>query len=314
MGVKIKDIIKNTYIVFPVFYLLKGIIAIFGEKEFTKVLYRLKMKTKLNIEEPILLNEKIQWLKLNYYAPFYRQCCDKYLVHDYLLKKCKEDLAVPMLFVCKNAKEFSLDKITHFPCIIKISSGSGQNLIIHSRKEYSNKYIRSWIKRQIANANLHTLWSREHQYIGDVPYIVVEELLRDSDGGIPNDYKFLFMNGELQFIYCSVDRLGINVRQIYDISWNRLPFIWVKGGNREIYERFSKSDNIPPPSNFDEMLRIGKEIANDFPMVRIDFYNILGKIYIGELTLHHGSGYDKFYPNKYDLIYGKRLILPQRNR
>ena len=225
-----------------------------------------------------------------------------------------EDLAPKLYFVTHDPDELTPENIKRYPCIIKVSNGSGSNLIVKSKEQYSNRYISEYFKEQIVFANEHVFISMEHQYLPKDPYIVVEELLRDEKGGLPNDYKFLYINGELQFIYCTVDRLGENIRQVYDKNWIRLHFIWVSHADKSIFDRYEATSDIPVPKNFERMLMISKRIAEDFPLVRVDFYETGEKIYIGEITLHHGSGGDIFYPGMFDLIYGEKLILPEIKR
>ena len=57
------------------------------------------------------------------------------------------------------------------------------------------------------------------------------------------------------------------------------------------------------------MLEIGSKIARKFAYVRVDFYDVDGKLYFGEITLYHGSGFDRFFPDKYDLEFGQKMIL-----
>ena len=204
--------------------------------------------------------------------------------------------------------------ISKFPCIIKVSSGSGANLIVRDKDQYTEEYIQKLLKKYIIYSKIHARTTLEHQYIIDNPYIVVEELLNDGKGGIPNDYKFLYINGELSYIYCSVDRLGANVRQVYDENWNRLHFIWVEGADKKKFDRSEQSKSIPKPVNFELMKDLSGKLAKDYPLVRIDFYETGTQIYIGEITLHHGSGHDKFYPVSFDDYYGRMLNLPNPNR
>lgn len=312
---KAKQYIKNSLIVRRIAYFLRKIqIDIIGERTWVSHVFKVEMGADINLDNPVTLNEKTVWLKINYIQDNYLYCCDKYLIHEYLKQRLGHDYAPKLLFVTKNIKDLSLKKIEKFPCIIKVSNGSGSNLIVNSKTQYSDKYLQQYFKKQILISNMHTLVSREHQYLKKAPYLVIEELLQDSNGGIPNDYKILYINGKLQFVYCSVDRLGANVRQIYDKDWNRLHFIWVKGANEELFEKYEKSASIDRPLTFNQMLILSETLAQDFPLVRIDFYEVGEKLYIGEITLHHGSGSDKFYPEEFDEYYGRKLQLPKANR
>lgn len=299
---KIKNLLKKLFI------------SIAGERKWAEIRYKKTIGKKIDLDNPKTLNEKIVWLKLNYYEKFYEEACDKYLIHKYLENNLGKDYAPELLYVTQDIRNLKLENIPEFPCIIKVSNGSGSNLIVNTKDEYSDEYLQNYFKKQIEVSNMHVLTSLEHQYLKKNPYIVVERLLSDGNGGIPNDYKFMYFNGELQFIYCSVDRLGSNVRHIYDEHWNRLHFIWVSGANKELFDRYEKSPDIEKPNNFDKMKELAKNIAQKFPMVRVDFYEEGNKLYIGEITLHHGSGGDRFYPEKYDEIYGEKLKLPSINK
>lgn len=311
---KLVKMIKSSYCLEVITYCFAKLVVFFiGEKRCAKAKYKIEMGKSVNLDSPKSLNEKTVWLKLNYMQDNYIQSCDKYLIHEYLQERLGKDYAPPLLFVTKNVRELKMDNIKVFPCIVKVSNGSGNNLIIHNKEQYQDKFVQRFFKRQILISNIHRLLTCEHQYLEKNPYIVVEQLLQDKLNGIPNDYKFFYINGELQFIYCSVDRLGINVRQIYSPDWERQHFIWVKGANKELFDKYENSKSIDKPLNYEKMVEISFELAQDYPMVRIDFYEVEDKVYIGEITLHHGSGSDKFYPERFDLEYGDKLKLPQKN-
>lgn len=292
----------------------KAYIKILGEKRWAVRRYKKTQGKMPDLDNPKTLNEKMVWLKLHYFKDFHVRACDKYLVHDYLKEKIGFDYTPELLYVTQNPKALTVENIRTFPCIIKVSNGSGSNLIVRDKNQFTNDYLTNYFTNEIINSNMHVLTSLEHQYLTHDPYIVVEKLLIDEKGGIPNDYKFLYINGELQFIYCSIDRLGIDVRHVYNPDWKRLHFIWVAEADKELFEKYDNTPNIERPVNFEKMVELSHKIAEDFPLVRVDFYEIGRELYIGEITLHHGSGGDVFYPEKYDSIYGGKLILPKANR
>lgn len=312
---KIKSIVRQFPVLYKFRFLYWKMYCLFhDEGERVKRDYRILTGLELNLEHPESLNEKIIWLKLNYYEDFYTRCADKYLVRGYIKEITGKDICPELLYVTRNVNELSVDKIGKFPCIIKVSSGSGANLIVRDKNQYTDQYLRNYFKRAVISSQIQNLTGAAHQYLKQKPYIVVEELLQNPGGGIPNDYKFFYIGSELQFIYCSVDRLGINVRHVYDREWNRLHFIWVQGADKELFDKYERSDDIEKPQSFDEMVKISQMISRKFPLVRIDFYDVGGQPYLGEITLHHGSGYDAFYPCKYDLTYGRKVVLPERGK
>lgn len=312
---KIKKTLLESLLVWKCYTVfMKLYITIIGEEKWERKKFFQTQGYELNLSNPQTLNEKMAWLKLNYLEDFYKECCDKYLVHQYLKKKLGKDIAPRLIYVTQNPLDLTFENIKEFPCIIKTSNGSGTNLIVKSKEQYTEKYLQTLFKRYVIESELHTISTREHQYDIEKPYIVVETLLQDNQGGIPNDYKFLYINGKLEFVYCSVDRMGANVRQVYDDNWNRLHFVWVEGADENIYNHYEDSLSIPKPNHFDEMKEIADRLSKDFPMVRIDFYETNGSLYIGEITLHHGSAHDRFYPKEYDVVFGKLLTLPEKNR
>lgn len=159
---------------------------------------------------------------------------------------------------------------------------------------------RGWLKRNIYYSYF------ELQYKNVKPLIMIEKLLLTKEGKLPNDYKLHCINGQLEFVYCSVDREGINKRNIYDANWNPLYFTWSEPCKDPSTLR---GPEIPAPLSFKKMKELASVIAKDFDYVRVDFYDVDGDLYFGEITLHHGSGLDVFVPSTFDELYGKKLKL-----
>ncbi|RRD89315.1 hypothetical protein EII33_10240 [Bacteroides heparinolyticus] len=260
-----------------------------------------------NLDHPSTLNEKIQWLKLNGFKSFHTICCDKYLMRNYVMEKIgpeAEDHLIPLLYETTNWRDISLDTLPNEPFVIKPTHTSGDYQIVRDKSTIDIKLLRGkcryWLHRNFYRD------SRELQYKDSPRRLIAEKLLQTADGYIPNDYKLHYFNGELQFIYCSVARETRNYRKIYSPDWKPLPFIWVP---KFKLQSQSGGDDIPAPASFNLMKKYASIIAKDFDYVRVDFYDVDGKLYFGEITLFHGSGYDVFSPEEYDLIYGNKLKL-----
>lgn len=264
--------------------------------------YKKAFGRPFDLKNPKTLNEKIQWLKLTDRKEFHTVCADKLAVRDYW-KKYGEEGLIPLYMHTNNPDEITYDSLPDVPCIVKCNSGSGSYEIIHDKNTVNFKELQKKCKRWLA-INYYYV-SQEWQYKDIQPCIIVEKLLLDSKGHIPNDYKLHFINGELQFIYCSVDREGENYRCIYSPEWERMEMEWVAPKD---HKGITGAD-IPKPATFEQMLMIGKDVASNFRYVRVDFYDVEGKLYYGEITLHHGSGFDTFVPEKWDLYYGEKLKL-----
>jgi hypothetical protein len=288
------------YLFLKSFYLYRKIL---GDKRVTRKKYKKIYHREPNLDKPETLNEKILWLKLNDRRPIHTLCADKYTVRDYLKKKFGEKYLIPLLYVTDNWRDLTFDVIPDEKCIIKASHSQGDMLIVKDKSKVDIKKLRYdariWLMRNLYYE------TQEWQYKNCKPRIIIEKLLQDKEGHIPNDYKLHYINGRLEFVYCSVGRETVNKRNIYDANWNPLYFSWV-----EPYKDVSsiRGEEIPAPQSFEEMKRIGTEIAKEFPQyVRVDFYDVDGKLYFGEITFHHGSGFDLFTPSHYDEDYGKLI-------
>ena len=98
--------------------------------------------------------------------------------------------------------------------------------------------------------------------------------------------------------YCWVDmgRYHTHKRNVYDLNWTLQDWNQQKYGNYEA--------PIPKPENFDKMIEIADILCKGFSHVRIDLYNISGRIYFGEMTFTNGSGFEKIYPDSADFMLG----------
>ncbi len=261
----------------------------------------------LNLDNPTTLNEKLQWLKMNVHMDIQTVLADKYGARKYIADHFGEEYLVPLLYETTNWRDIKMDIIPDEPCIIKPNHGTGKYMIIRNKQDVDIIDLRAKCINWLA-ADFYRV-TQEWQYKNIKRRIIIEKLLQTKDGSIPNDYKLNYFNGNLEFIYCSVGRESENKRNVYDADWNPIYFSWV-----EPYKDASniRGKEIPAPPTLGKMKEIGSEIAKMFSYVRVDFYDVDGKLYVGEITFHHGGGFDVFVPEKYDLYYGNKLRLPQK--
>lgn len=278
----------------------------FTPEAYAKRKFKKTFGRALDLENPQTLNEKIQWLKLYYNVekPFYTQCADKYGARAYIAKEFGKEYLVPLLFETRDVRQLTPEHLPDCKCIVKSNHDSGHYYIIRDKKDVDFRWLRNECKYWLSVDYYKR--GKEWQYKNIERRIVVEKLLETKEGKIPNDYKLHFINGELQFIYVSYDREGVNDRCVYDEHWNRLPFVWLE---KVKYRPTLNTADVPRPKTLDKMVEFGTRVAQNFKYVRVDFYDVDGKLYFGEITLHHGGGYDSFIPEKYDLIYGQKLSL-----
>lgn len=264
-----------------------------------------------DLDNPQTMNEKIQWLKLNCRKDIQTVMSDKYAVRDWLVRQFGDEARehlIPLLFVTGNWRDITMDNLPNEPFIIKSNHGSHQYQIVYDKStldiETLRRRCRMWLSVDAYK------WGQEWQYKNIPRKIVVEKLLRTSEGHIPNDYKLNYFNGRLEFVYCSIGRETTNNRNMYDASWKPLYFQW----NNHSKHQDSRGEEINPPSSFELMRQYGDELAKMFDYVRCDFYDVDGKMYFGEITFHHGGGYNRFVPEEFDLIFGQKLKLSDRSK
>ena len=275
---------------------------IFSDEYNVKREYKKKIGKVLHLQNPCMLNEKIQWLKLYVRDDFHTICADKYSVRDWIKNEFGEKYLVPLVLHTDNWRDITLSCIPDYPCIIKANHTCGTYHIIRDKNKIDIKKIRTDCRCWLAWNYYAT--SQEWQYKNIKRKILIEKLLLTNDGHLPNDYKLHYINGVLKFIYVSIDREGCNSRNIYTPDWELLPFSWVSKDTKNVI-----GEDIPAPATLALMKDFGHRVATKFKYVRVDFYDVDGRLYFGEITLHHGSGYDVFTPSEYDLFYGNQLQL-----
>ncbi len=255
---------------------------------------------KMDFDHPKSLNQKLQWIKLNDKRNLFIDHADKIEVRKFIREKLGEEHVIPMYGVYSNFSEIPLNELP-LPCIIKTNHDSGNYTIVRKL------HIINWNK--VENDFMWALRSdyywfqREWQYRKIKRRILVEQLLSDEYGRIPDDFKFNCFNGKVEFIYVANDREGENQRFIFNKEWELLPFSW---GSK--WKKKTVSEHIPSiPQNLEQMIIIAEKIAQYYLYVRVDLYSLNNRIYVGEITHTHGGGFDRIYPQEWDFELGARL-------
>lgn len=269
------------------------------------------MGVKLDLKNPKTMCEKLNWLKLHARNPIYTTFVDKYKVKIWLQEHIGEKFIIPTLAVYKNVSEIDLNKLPN-AFVLKCNHDSGSVFICYDKSSgvYYDKHMHTYTFNEVKgllekglNNNFY-YYSREWPYKNIKPCIIAEQILIQKNNSIPNDYKLFYINGKFSFTYVSFDREGVNDRCSYDKDWNRLPFVYV-----DHYDENMNTSDVPRPATYREMLEFGEKIAKYFKFVRVDMYDVDGKMYFGEITPYHSAGWSKFYPAEYDSIYADKIKL-----
>jgi len=278
--------------------MLSTIKKLIPDEIYIKLQYRYHLGEKLNLSSPRKFNEKIQWLKLYDRKPEYISYVDKYLVREYIRNKIGERYLIPLIGVYDNVDEIDWVNLPN-SFVLKCTHGSSSNIICPEKSKLdikeANKKLKRWLKK-------NWYWyGREWPYKYVRPRIICEKYMVDESGIELKDYKIFCFNGEPKLIQVDFGRFSNHQRNIYDTNWNYI--------NASIKYPTNPNKIIEKPKKLDEMLSIAKILSEGIPHIRVDLYSINELIYFGELTLYHGSGYEKIVPDTLNIIMGDWLEL-----
>lgn len=295
--------IIHVFIRMNTFYLHR----IIPEKLFLEKKFKKKFNREIDLENPETLNEKIIWLKLNDRTPLHTQCADKYAVRDYVSDKVGDEYLVPLFYMTKNPKNIRPNNLPDIPCIIKANHDSSGGVFVKNKNDIDWNSVRESLRKRLKHNYYHG--KKEWQYKNIEPCIIVEKLLITKDGGIPYDYKIHCFNGKAQMIQVDIDRHSDNsYRNWYNTKWKREPYSWssVKEGGKLTDPRES---DVEKPETLEKMIELSEKLSEDFRYVRVDWYDVDGTLYFGELTFHHDGGNRPILPEEWDKKLGDRLKL-----
>jgi len=281
-----------------------GLDDLLGDEVYLKCLYRARTGKKLDLDNPQTFNEKLQWLKLYNREPLYTTLVDKYAVRQYIKDKIGEEYLVPLV----GGPWESFDGIDFEALpnqfVLKCTHDSGGLFICRDKSrldiDAAREKISGCLKRN------YYLNGREWPYKNVKPRIIAEQYMEDAKTGELRDYKFFSFDGVTRIMYVATDRASKTTETRYDffdMDFQHLPFT----------NTHPNADVCPEkPANFDEMRKLADKLSKGFPHVRVDFYEVNGKTYWGEITFFHNSGTIPFEPDEWDMILGSWLELPRK--
>lgn len=274
----------------------------FSDKVYLKLLFPLKTGYRLNLENPKTYNEKLQWLKLNYRSDLLPKLVDKYEFKEYARKMIGDEYIIKTYGVWESFEEINFEELPN-QFVLKTTHDQGGVVVCKDKSLLDIEKTRQKINRHLNRRNLYYLM-REWPYKYVKPRIIAEELLIEKGELGLKDYKFYCFHGEPKVLYISFGRQSDKTYfDFYDISFNKLDIKRPKYAQpKEVMEK---------PDNFDKMIELAKVLSKNEPHVRVDFYNIDGKIKLGEFTLFQGGGMMPFYPKKWDYTFGSWIDLGQ---
>jgi len=263
--------------------------------------YEYYVGKKLDLDNPIEFNQKLQWLKAYYRVPLLTQLVDKYEVRKYVEETVGPQYLNELIKVYNKASDVNFDELPE-QFVIKAVHGYHFNLIVEDKKKL-NRLKSKLLMTKWMSKNQYTRGGLEWAYKNVTPKLIAEKYLTEMGKASINDYKFFFFNGEPKFIQVDLDRTTGHLRSYYDLDWNKIDGLTTIG-IKEYKGALEK------PKNYDEMVSVATKLANKFPFVRVDLYNINGTILFGEMTFYPTDGRMDFAPEVYNTTFGDYMTLP----
>lgn len=273
-----------------------------SDEEYLKKMYKQLTGKKLNLENPKTFNEKLQWLKLHNRKPEYSQMVDKYGAKQYVAEKMGEEYIIPTLGVWENFDDIDFDALPE-QFVLKCTHDSGGLVICKDKSKLDIEAAKKKINRSMKR-NFY-LFGREWPYKNVKPRIIAEKFMSDlgNEEGLV-EYKFFCFNGEVKIILvCKGGAHGNGRTNDYcDLQLNRYPFT-------SLYP--NSEGEVTRPEELPELIAFAEKLSAGIPQVRIDTYLAGGKIYFGEMTFFHNSGFCTFNPEEWDAKIGEWIVLPE---
>ena len=280
--------------------LFRKLSRLIPDRIYLQIVYFKHFRRFINFNNPKTFNEKIQWLKLNYRNEEYTKLVDKYRVKQYITKLIGEEYVIPTLGVWNNVDDIDFKSLPE-KFVLKCNNDSGGIVICKNKKDFDEAKAKSFLKERLKNNGYW--YGREWPYKNVKPCIIAEKYMEDSISKDIKDYKFFCFNGSMEFFDIDIDRFIEHRANYYDRNGNFFPF-----GKTYCPPDYTKK--IEMPKNLDKMIELAETISHNTVLSRIDFYEIDGQVYFGEITFYPGSGFSPFTDEKWDYKLGDMIDLP----
>ena len=262
-----------------------------SDEDFLKMQFKNVFGYPLDLENPKTYSEKLQWLKLYDRQEKYTKMVDKYEAKKYVSNIIGEEYIIPTIGIYENFDEINFDELPN-KFVMKCTHDSGGIVICRDKKNFDINIAKKKINKCLKTNYYYP--GREWPYKNVKPRIIIEKYMEEKNFTQLNDYKFMCFDGKVKCCFVCSERDNKNeglAVTFFDENWEKMPFI-------RHYRNSSKK--IDKPKKFDLMVKLAEKLSKTIPFVRVDFYEIDGKVYFGDLTFYPGSGFEEFKPDEWD--------------
>ncbi|MBR3660932.1 MAG: glycosyl transferase [Bacilli bacterium] len=276
-------------------------IRLLSDEKFVKIVYKNYFNKELNLEEPKTFNEKIQWLKLNDRKDIYTTMVDKYEAKEYVANIIGKEYIIPTLGIYNKFSDIDFNELPE-QFVIKCTHDSGSIIVVKDKKNINTKEMKRKINKSLRK-NFYYRY-REWPYKNIKPRIIVEKYMEDKKYHELRDYKVYAFNGRCDYLMLCFDRNSDETKFVFfDRDWN------IKKEFTNAGIKYGDKLCITKPKTVDKMFEFASILSKNIPFVRVDFYEVNGKCYFGELTFYPSSGFDTNRRKESDEFFSSQLII-----
>lgn len=284
--------------------ILTNYLTFLPDQLYLSIRFRCKMGYWINWKNPKTFTEKIQWLKLYNRNQEYTKMVDKYAVKDYVAGIIGEDYIIPTLGVWDRPEDIDWDSLPEQFVLKTTHGGGGGGVVICKDKNTFDREQAVAKLSQSLNSDIYKSF-REWPYKNVPRRIIAEKFMTNNKSELSselNDYKFFCFNGKVKFFKVDFGRFVEHHANYYSPEGELLEF-----GEQGL----EPDPNYPIelPANLREMISLAEKLSENEPFLRVDFYNVKGKIYFGELTFYPASGMGKWTSEEADVTIGKYISI-----
>ncbi|WP_313811139.1 ATP-grasp fold amidoligase family protein [Glutamicibacter sp.] len=278
---------------------VKNVVRKLPDTVYLQLRYFSKFKTFYSMRHPRTYNEKLQWLKVNYRVRDEPLLVDKYEVKSIVARKIGNEYVIPTLGIYNSVDEIDFDSLPS-SFVLKCTHDSGGVVLVQDKNDADIEKVRARLAKSMHRNYFYS--GREPHYLQIKPRIIAEPYFADDRSGQLLDYKFFCFDGQVKAMFVASDRASGNVKfDYFDPQFEPL----------ELKQPYPNSAVLPSkPTQFNKMIELSRILSEGHPHVRVDLYEVNGKVFFGELTFFHFSGMEPFKPEKWDRLWGDWLTLP----
>lgn len=279
-------------------YILFMFFKSLNDEAFLKFKYRYWFGKPMNWDNPQTFNEKLNWLKVNYRNPMCTMMADKYWAKKFVANKIGMQYVVPCYGHWRRLEDIDFSKLPDV-FFLKSNQDSGGGMLVDKTKGIDMKALKNRFSTNTIQKKNWYWASREWAYKHIEPCILAEQYLDEGTGHELHDYKFWCFNGKPTYMYIT-NKGKVIKENFYDMDFKPVD---INHGFERTVPEYVK------PNNFERMIELATVLSKDIPFVRIDFFNVNGRLYFGECTFYDWAGLRPFVNEEWDYKLGSLIDL-----